>query len=397
MKLIPKMLMWTSISCSFLGGLAHAEPGVEPDRIVIEGSNAMSGSVAAVCAPASYGAMAWFKKVNSSGGVYGRKIDYNVLDDAYLPQRAIANARRMVQRDNVFAIFGGCATATQAAIVAFLASNPNVPYLFPWAAMPELTEPTKKGIFSIMPSWTDQVDATLPYVIKQASVKPKTGAILMINVPGAEAMREKARDVFANNGIKIVYDQLFEVNVADYTPYILQLKNAKPDLAILGDSAAGAAKMFLAMQSQNWHPPLALGVATLSAEQFLDPVGKFADGWLTTVGIVAPPTSPESAECNASVKASFPDLKPSHFTMFGCLAAQIFVEALKRAGPDLTREKLIGALNNMKDFDTKISGPIGFTADDHAGAHSVVPIGVKDGKFVVLGNPLKASTSARGK
>jgi branched-chain amino acid transport system substrate-binding protein len=370
---------------------AHAEPGVEDTKIVIGGSNAMSGSVAAVCAPATYGAMAWFNKVNSAGGVYGRKIEYNILDDAYLPQRAIANARRMVQQEGNFAIFGGCATATQAAILAFLGGYPDVPYLFPWAAMPELTEPVKKGVFALMPSWSAQINGLLPYVIQKSNPKPKTAAILMINVPGAEAMRKAARAIFAAQGIKLVYDELFEVNTPDHTPYILQMKSQNPDLVIFGDSAAGAAKMFLTMKRQNWHPRIGLGVATLSAEQFLDPVNTYADDWLTAVGIVAPPTAPESAECNAAVTKSYPDLKPSHFTMFGCLAAKVFVEGLNRAGKNLTRASFINALNSMTDFEPKVSGPVSFTATDHTGAHTVVPLGVKDGKFVVLGAALKAS------
>lgn len=380
---------------AFLAGLisigcAHAEPGVSDTKIVIGGSNAMSGSVAAVCAPATYGAMAWFNKVNAAGGVHGRKIEYNILDDAYLPQRAIANARRMVQQDNVFAIFGGCATATQAAILSFLGGYPEVPYLFPWAAMPELTEPTKKNVFALMPSWSAQVNGMLPYTIDRTNPKPKTAAILMINVPGAETMRKAARAIFAARGITVVYDELFEVNVPDHTPYILQMKNANPDIAIFGDSAAGAAKMFLTMKRQSWHPRAGLGVATLSAEQFLDPVNTFADDWLTTVGIVAPPTAATATDCNAAVKESYPDLKPSHFTMFGCLAATVFVEGLNQTGRNLTRAGLIASLEKMNNFDPKISGAVSFTPTDHTGAHTVVPVGVKDGKFVVLGAPILA-------
>eukprot|EP01036_Dinobryon_divergens_P007391 gene7391-9857_t len=77
--------------CAFLSSAATAEPGVTDTTIFLGGSNALSGPVAAVCAPASYGAKAWFDKVNRDGGVHGRKIDYNVLDDAFSAQRAVSN------------------------------------------------------------------------------------------------------------------------------------------------------------------------------------------------------------------------------------------------------------------------------------------------------------------
>ena len=340
-------------------------------------------------APTTYGAKAWFDKVNRDGGVQGRKIEYTVLDDAYSAQRALANARRLVEQDDVFAIVGGCATATSAAILQYVQSKPEVPYLFPWAGMSELTEPTKKNVFALLPNYVFQVKAMLPYTISKTSPKPKTAGILMMNVPGVEDMRKATRDVFAANGIQVVYDELFEVNIPDHTPYILQLKAKNPDIVLFGDSAAGAAKMFLTMKRQGWHPATGFGVATLTAEQFLDPVGDYADGWLSAAGVVSPPSTPEAKECNDALKASYPEQKPNHFTMFGCLAARITVEAMNRAGKNLTRAGLIDALEKMSNFETKISGPISFSATDHMGTAAVVPFGVKNGQFVTLGAPLK--------
>ena len=375
--------------CALASAAAFAEPGVEDSKILLGGSNAMTGAVAAVCAPATYGAKAWFDKVNRDGGVQGRKIDYNVLDDAFSAQRAVANARRLVQQDNVFAIFGGCASPTSAAILQYLGGQPEVPYLFPWAGMTELTEPTKKNVFALLPNYVFQVNAMLPFSIARANPKPKTAGILMMNVPGAEDMRKATREVFAANGITMVYDELFEVNIPDYTPYILQLKAKNPDIVLFGDSAAGAARLFLTMKRQEWRPKSAFGVATLTAEQFLDPVGDYADGWLSAAGMVSPPSAPESKDCTDALKVSYPDQKPNHFTMFGCLAAKIGVEAINRAGRNLTRVGMINALEQMRNFETRISGPISFSPTDHMGTAAVIPFGVKNGQFTMLGAPLK--------
>lgn len=389
-----KRLLGLLALCAAFSTVARAEPGVDDQKVVLGGSNALTGAVAAVCAPASYGTKAWFDKVNRDGGVQGRKIQYELLDDAFSAQRALANARRLVQQDQVFALVGGCGSPTSAAILQFIASQPEVPYLFPWAGMTELTEPVKKNVFALLPSYVFQVDALLPYTIQKASPKPKTAGILMMNVPGAEDMRKAARQVLAAQGVQLVYDELFEVNTPDYTPYILQLKSKAPDLVLFGDSAAGAAKMFLTMKRQGWRPPTGFGVATLTAEQFLDPVGDYADNWLTAAGMVVPPNAPEAKECNDALKASYPDQKPNHFTMFGCLAAKITVDAMNRAGRNLTRAGLIAALENTRNLDTRISGPITFTATDHMGTHAVVPFGVKGGKFAIVGAPLHP-TAAR--
>src|SRR5690606_34623397 len=132
-------------------------------------------------------------------------------------------------------------------------------------------EPVKKNVFALLPNYAFQVKAMLPYAIQRANPKPKTAGFLMMNVPGAEDMRKATKEVLAANGITLVYDELFEVNIPDYTPYILQLKSKNPDIVLFGDSAAGAAKIFLTMKRQGWRPPSAFGVTTLTAEQFLDP------------------------------------------------------------------------------------------------------------------------------
>lgn len=369
--------------------LTIAEPGVLPDKVLLGGSNALTGAVAAVCAPATYGAKAWFDKVNRDGGVHGRKIEYNVLDDAYSPQRAVANVRRLLQQDNVFGIFGGCATATSAAILQLLGSQPEVPYLFPWAGMNELTEPPKKAVFALLPNYVFQVNAALPFTIERASNRPRTAALLSMNVPGVEDMRKAARDVFSKYGIKVVYDEIFEVNIPDHTPFILQMKAQNPDIVLFSDSAAGAAKMFLSMKRQNWRPAVGFGVATLTAEQFLEPVGEFANDWLVAAGMVSPPTAPAARDCVDALKASYPDQKPNHFTMFGCLAAKIGVEGLQRAGRELTRDKLIAALEGLNNFETGISGPISFGPNQRMGTSAVVPFGVANGQFITVGKPLQ--------
>ena len=384
-----KRLLGLLALCVGFSTAALAEPGVDDQKVVLGGSNSLTGPVAAVCGPTTFGTKAWFDKVNRDGGVHGRKIEYNVLDEAFSAQRALANARRLVQQDNVFAIVGGCGSPTSAAILQFVTTQPEVPYLFPWAGMTELTEPLKKNVFALLPSYVFQVNALLPNTIQKASPKPKTAGILMMNVPGAEDMRKAARQVFAAQGVNLVYDELFEVNVPDYTPYILQLKSKAPDLVLFGDSAAGAARMFLTMKRQGWRPPTGFGVATLTAEQFLDPVGDYADNWLTAAGMVVPPNAPEAKDCNDALKASYPEQKPNHFTMFGCLAAQVTVDAMNRAGRNLTRAGLIAALENTRNFDTRISAPITFSATDHMGTHAVVPFGVKGGQFTILGAPLR--------
>lgn len=380
-----------ALSAVMIAGSAAAESGVTEDTVHIGGTNAITGPVAAVCYAVTHGANAWFDKVNDAGGVHGRKIEYTVLDDAYSAQRAVGNTRRLIQQDDVFAMFGGCGTATAAGVLSFLRSRPDVPYLFPYAGLTELIQPVREGVFALMPLYDQQLAAVLPYVIEQMDPKPKTGAILSTNIAGADDWRQATRDAFEAHGIELVYDELMEVTLPERAAFVVQLKAKDPDLVVVADSAPGGSRVFLEMKRQNWKPQMATGIGTLTAEQFLEQVADVAEGILIPPGFVVPPTDESAQACNAALAKSNPDVKPNHFSMFGCLTAIVFVEALERAGEDLTREKLVSALESIQEFETGISGPVSFGPEDHMGLNSVIPFGVENGQFVVMSGPISAS------
>jgi branched-chain amino acid transport system substrate-binding protein len=372
----------------FVCANAFAESGVTDDAIVIGSTAAATGPIASSCYPVTQAADAWFAKVNEAGGVHGRKIQYTVLDDAYSPQRAIGNVRRLVEQDDVFAVFGGCGTATAAAALSYLKTRPEVPYLFPYAGIADLIKPTQPSIFALMPLYEQQIAAILPFAVSQMDPKPKSAAIISANIAGADAWRAAAASFFEANGIQLVYDDLVEVTSPERTTFVVQTKEHNPDLLVLVDAAPGAARFLLDMQQQNWKPKVVVGASPMTAEQFLGPVAGAADGLVTAAGFVSPPTAEAAKECVEVLAKRYPDVKPSHYSMFGCLGAIVFVEALEKTGRELTRETLIATLESMNGFETGISGPIGFSADNHLGVTSVMPFGVVGSAFKIVGDPV---------
>ena len=106
-----------------------ADPGVTSTSVVIGGTVPLSG-VAAAYASVGRGAEAYFKYVNARGGVAGRKIDYRYLDDQYLPSNTVQQTRKLVQEDNVFAIYNSLGTEQNLAVRPFL-NQLKVPQVFP--------------------------------------------------------------------------------------------------------------------------------------------------------------------------------------------------------------------------------------------------------------------------
>ena len=109
-------------------GRADADPGVTADQILIGGTVPLTGDQVAYAALAR-GADAYFKHVNSRGGVRGRQIKYLYVDDAYNPAETVRKTRELVQDDKVFAIFNSVGTEHVLAVRPYL-NQVGVPQLF---------------------------------------------------------------------------------------------------------------------------------------------------------------------------------------------------------------------------------------------------------------------------
>lgn len=87
-----------------------------------------------------------------------------------------------------------------------------------------------------------------------------------------------------------------------------------------------------------------------------------------------------------AVKKYFPDSKPNAVGLEGFLAARVFVEGLKRAEKNLTRESLISAVEGIKDLDIGAGNKISFSAANHQGSQKVYPTVIQKGRFQLVEN-----------
>lgn len=362
-------------------GAAVAEDGVTKDEILVGATSTKTGAIA-VCGNVDEGASAYFKRINDTGGVNGRKIKFIVLDDGYSPQRAIGNVRRLMGQDKVFALISGCGTVTGAAVLS-IAERDTIPYLFPLVGLDDLVLPTKRNVFSILPQYGSQVVTMIDYVAKSQS--PKTAAVSIINIAGHENWMKAVRAKLEALKITIVDEQVIDVAASDKAPFVTRVKSKNPDLFVMVDSAPGSARYILEMQRQNWKPKVITGINTLTDESFLRAVGTAGDNLVIAPGVLLPTSDPRSNECVDAVSGYDKGLNPSGYTSFGCLGAKLFVDAVRRVGADLTRERLIAELENTRNFQSGFSGPITFGPGVRQGLSTIYPVGLQDGKFKVLG------------
>ncbi len=365
------------------GGTGDAA-GITKTTIRIGTSNALTGPVASVCLPTSAGATAWFDQVNAEGGVYGRKIENTVLDDGYQAPRAAANVRTL-RTAKVFALFGGCGTVT-AATIASTVKGTDLPYLFPYAALPALVHPTQPNIYTLLPLYDEQARSLIPYALGRKG----TGSVYAVTseIPGYQADVAGARAGTAAAGARFLDSALLPAASAPFQQAALKAAAARPDYLMLTVLAPDAARILNAMASSGGLPAKGvLGVSVLASQSFAAALTPKAAALLLTASPTIPVDDGRAAQCLAALKKYRPRTTPDAFALYGCAAAQVFVAAMERAGAQPTRAKLEQALNSLHNANiSSLLPPIGFSADDHMGLHSMFLLSLAGGRFTAVGS-----------
>ena len=128
------------------------ETGVTDKRVLFGQSAAFSGPAQELGIGMRLGIEAAFMEINAQGGVDGRELDLVSLDDAYEPEAAIANTRRLIEREKIFALIGAVATPTSRSAVP-VAAEAGVPYMAPFTGAAFLRDPKWTNVVNLRASY----------------------------------------------------------------------------------------------------------------------------------------------------------------------------------------------------------------------------------------------------
>jgi branched-chain amino acid transport system substrate-binding protein len=360
-------------------------PGVTPDTIKIGSFGALTGPGYLYGKLPMNGIEVVFDQVNAAGGVNGRKLELVREDDRCDPAAAIGAVKKLIFEDKVFAIIGGgCSNATFAAREAL--DEAKIPVVIMASVHDGITTPVSPNIFSVALTSTIESQAQLEFAIAQGA---KRIAVVSMRDAWGRARYTPLMEAFQKKGIKPVLDEEMAPDANDATAQVLRLKAANAD-AVLIVLYPKPAAIFMRDAQKLGFKPLAIGQTGIAdPAAFEDQVGSpGATATFRTISMVRyTPEDPAVDKWRKAIEAKFPGDRLSVFNLFGIGAAQVMVEGLKRAGPDLTREKLVAALNGMTDFQTDVYGAgITCTAADHRCNKAPTWIAKEPGKPVrVLG------------
>jgi len=364
-----KMMLLSVVFCLVLllpvfgEGQQEGTPGVSEDEIFIGSTQALSGPVASIGTPLAEGMQAYFAHVNKEGGIHGRKVNLKVADDQFDPSSTTTLTRRMVERDGVFAMVGSLGSPNVLAVMDYL-NDRGVPFVYQGGGATELAVPPKEYVFPFQPNYLLEGNLMVNYMVEELGHK-RLGVLYRAAEDGQDAYDSMMETIEMYPDAEIVEAISVESGDTDFSTAISRFESANVD---------GVMTVLFRPQS----------------DQFLEQAYEFglteptklltyANADQTLIDALGAEVM-ENVQSMAWVLADFdnPDFPPwqwyadyvgeegavpNAYGVAGMVAAEIFTEAARRAGEDLTREALVDALESMNSWDGYLA--LGVTYNEH--------------------------------
>ena len=333
------------------GGGAAAEPGITDTSVKIGSSYPFSGPASAYSAiPKALNG--YFKKVNEAGGVNGRKIEFVTYDDGYEPQRALTNARKLVEQDKVFALFNPLGTANNVAMRDYL-NQKKVPQLFVATGATVFGSDQAKYPYTTgwQPTYVTEAKVYAQY-LKQTKPNAKVAVLLQNDGFGKDLLGGFTEGI-KGSSVSVVAQETYEPTDPTVAPQVKKLAASKADVFLDISTPKAGAQAVATVAQTGWKPLHILNTVAASKAQVLKPVGfQYAQG-IVTASYFKAADDPQWANDDAvktfltDLKKYAPDADPSDpYSVYGWIVGETLVQALtKMTGP--TRSALMDAAHHL--------------------------------------------------
>jgi branched-chain amino acid transport system substrate-binding protein len=369
--------------------------GVTDTEILLGTTLPLSQTIAAAYAPIGDGMQAYFAYINDTeGGVYGRKIKVILGDDHYNPPDTVEVTRKLVEQDKVFAIISALGDETHAAVLTYLEDD-GVPDMFMATGVHRYTEPPVKTRFGGIPDYLIEGRMLGKYVADDYP-GAKIGILRENNEYGVDGLNGVKMGLEGSD-VQIIADEKCEATAGDVTAQTQRIKNAGVDVVVsVAGPVQSAGLVKIAREVLDWDVPILVSGVDVS-DIFIALAGaENAEGVISVVfgHQVYETDNPGIQKHIEIIKKYAPNIEPSNFTLYGAVTAELMVEALKRAGPDLTREKLCEAAESIRNWTCSVClTPINMSPTDHRPMEVEVYNKVEGGKWVAFGEPVNFETT----
>lgn len=366
-----------------LPAYAVHSPGITHDEILIGSSLALGGHASFLGTQYMHGAMCLIKKINSEGGIHHRKIRVIAYDDEYDPPRCVDNTKRLIYKDKVFCLFCYVGTPTSVKIIDIV-EDAKIPLLGLFTGADKLRFPFRHYIFNVRSSYYQETNAIVRYFVEEKKLR-RIAVFYQYDDYGFDGLKG-TQIALQKHGLSPVATASFIRGTLDIEDALDKIQASQAQAVIMIGTYSPCAKFIKEARTRKYNP-LFHNVSFVGPDKLVQELGKAGEGVYITQ-VVPSPTErillPACEQYSRLLSQYYPQDKPNFVSFEGFINARVLIEALRRAGRDISREGFIRALESIKEHYVGIGAVINFGPQDHQGIDDVYLTQVRNGKLQLL-------------
>ena len=329
-------------------------------QLKIGQTTGVTGAVAATVKESSLGAQLYLDAVNAKGGVGGEKIELITLDDKFDTQQALANAKELIEQRGVLALFMTRGTPHTEGIIPLLDQH-GVSLIGPSTGAMVLHQPLKKNVFNVRATYQREAERAVTHLA--ATGMTRLAVIHVDDSFGADGLEGTQKGLAAAK-LTAVSIAKFDRSKPDFSQIAPAMAKLAPQAITIIGSGTAVVDAIKALREAGCSAQF-ITLSNNASGGFIKLLGDHARGVIVTQVLPQSPNYALVQEASALAKAQNV-LEVSPAMLEGFVSAKVLVEALRRAGPKPTRDKLHAALEGLRNFD--IGGlTLNFSTTDHTG------------------------------
>ena len=333
------------------------DPGVTDTEIKI-------GNIMPYSGPASaYGVIgrteaAYFRKINAEGGINGRKINFISYDDAYSPPKAVEQARKLVESDEVLLIFDPLGTPSNTAIQRYMNAR-KVPQLFVSTGATKWNDPQNfPWTIGWQPNYQSEARIYARYILRERP-NARIGVLYQNDDYGKDYLKGLKDGLGDKAASMIVAEDAYEVTETTIDSHVVKMKSLNADVFVDVATPKFAAQAIRKTGEIGWKPLHILNSVATSIGAVIKPAGfENAQGIISVAYLMDPldPTwrdDPGMKAFDEFLTKYFPEgNRADSLLVTGYNMAQTLVQVLKQCGDNLTRDNVMKEAANLRGFRT---------------------------------------------
>jgi len=355
---------------SWVGGVLAGEVGVTDSTILIGMTAPFSGPSGAYGLDMKTVINAYFRQINDAGGIHGRRLDLRAIDDGYETERTLANTRNLIAQEKVFALLASYGSSPTTAAMNEVFGIARVPLVGTISGADSIRQspkdnPNNRYMFNVRASYANETEAI---VNQLTSLGFKNIAVLYQNDGFGKSGLDGVVAALKKHGQAPSAVATVERNSVDVGQAVQTIAKANPQAVIMVTLYKPTAAFVRAMRKIGQTPQF-MTLSPVGADLLVQELGDEARG----IGIsqVMPyPWNDTTPIVREYQRLLGPNGKPSYYGLEAYAMAKLLVDAIRKTGKDLTREKFIATLENMQNHD--LGGyRVSYSANDRLGSRFV--------------------------